>query len=190
MPSVENRLKVLHEIREFGADLVFTHRPNDYHPDHRYTSKLVEDSAYLVMVPLVLPETPPLAKNPLFLYYNDPFRKPYKFNHDIVIDIDAVSMDKARALNCHQSQMWEWMPWVEKKMSEVEALSSEQDRLQYLLDEYSERVATDPEKQNRLDELYTKSPQKTPKYCESFECCEYGFQLGPEDIRKYFPMIQ
>ena len=124
-----NRLKVLREIREFKADMVLTHRPNDYHPDHRYTSKLVEDSAYLVMVPLILPEVAPLKTNPLFLYFNDPFRKPQPFEHDVVIDVDSVAMDKARALNCHESQMWEWMPWIENKQHLVEELKTEKQKL-------------------------------------------------------------
>lgn len=41
MPTLENRLKVIREIRNWKADIVITHRPDDYHPDHRYTSILV-----------------------------------------------------------------------------------------------------------------------------------------------------
>src|SRR5947209_6171956 len=51
LPTLENRRQVIRLIRGFRPDLVLTHRPNDYHPDHRYTSQLVQDAAYLVTVP-------------------------------------------------------------------------------------------------------------------------------------------
>tara|TARA_A100001037_G_C15098155_1_gene612563 strand:- start:145 stop:564 length:420 start_codon:yes stop_codon:yes gene_type:complete len=37
MPTLENRKKLVRLIREWKADIVMGHRPNDYHPDHRYT---------------------------------------------------------------------------------------------------------------------------------------------------------
>ena len=51
MPTLENRRTFARLIREWNADVVITNRPNDYHPDHRYTSILVQDSAYMVTVP-------------------------------------------------------------------------------------------------------------------------------------------
>ena len=66
MPTLANRLKVIREIRKWNADVVIAPRPNDYHPDHRYTGILVQDAAYMVIVPNVAPEVPPLEKNPVF----------------------------------------------------------------------------------------------------------------------------
>src|ERR1035437_3826240 len=51
LPTLENRKKIIRIIREFHSDIVITHRSNDYHPDHRYTSQLVLDAAYMVTVP-------------------------------------------------------------------------------------------------------------------------------------------
>lgn len=51
LPTLENRLAVIRLIRTFQPDMLLTHRPNDYHPDHRYTSQLVQDAAYMVTVP-------------------------------------------------------------------------------------------------------------------------------------------
>ena len=56
-----------------------SHRPNDYHPDHRYTGILVQDSAYMVAVPFFCPDVPPLKANPVFLFYPDQFQKPNPF---------------------------------------------------------------------------------------------------------------
>ena len=51
LPTLENRRIITRLIRQWNADIVITNRPNDYHPDHRYTSILVQDSAYMVTVP-------------------------------------------------------------------------------------------------------------------------------------------
>lgn len=64
MPTLANRLKVIREIRKWNADVVIAPRPNDYHPDHRYTGILVQDAAYMVIVPNVAPEVAPLEKIP------------------------------------------------------------------------------------------------------------------------------
>ena len=65
VPSLEYRGMFIRLIREFNPDVVITHRPNDYHPDHRYTSVLVQDSSYVVTVPNNCPETPGPAACPV-----------------------------------------------------------------------------------------------------------------------------
>src|SRR6478672_9468120 len=90
LPTLENRRTITRLIREWNADVVLSHRPNDYHPDHRYTGVLVQDAAYMVTVPFFGPEVPPLQKNPVFLFYSDTFQKPNPFQADIVVSIDSV----------------------------------------------------------------------------------------------------
>ncbi len=99
--------------------LYFAPRPNDYHPDHRYTGVLMQDAAYMVVVPNICPDTPPLRKNPVFLYYEDHFQKPSPFRPDVVIDIDSVFDKKIDALDAHVSQVYEWLPWVDHKLEDV-----------------------------------------------------------------------
>src|SRR5688500_18132087 len=65
LPTVENRRTVTRLIREWDAELVISHRPNDYHPDHRYTGVLVQDAAYMVTVPHFCPDVPFLTNNPV-----------------------------------------------------------------------------------------------------------------------------
>ena len=48
-PSLAVRQQVIRRIRQWKADVVIAPRPNDYHPDHRYTGVLVQDSAYMVV---------------------------------------------------------------------------------------------------------------------------------------------
>src|SRR3712207_7491710 len=53
---------------------------------HRYTGVLVQDAAYMVVVPAVLPTVPPVKRNPVFLYYQDRFQKPAPFKPDVVVE--------------------------------------------------------------------------------------------------------
>jgi LmbE family N-acetylglucosaminyl deacetylase len=111
-PTLEARHDILRQIRNWRADLVLTHRPWDYHPDHRYTAQLVQDSAYLVMVPHLCPDAPALRHNPVFLYLEDRFQLPVPFIADVAVDIDDVWDRKIDALDAHASQVYEWLPWV------------------------------------------------------------------------------
>ena len=63
LPTLELRKDVIRLIREWNADIVIGPRPNDYHPDHRNTATVIQDAAYLVIVPNVVSDTPPLKKN-------------------------------------------------------------------------------------------------------------------------------
>jgi LmbE family N-acetylglucosaminyl deacetylase len=107
MPTLENRRTLTRLIREWKADVVMGPRPNDYHPDHRYTGVLVQDAAYMVTVPNFCPDTPFLRKNPVFMYYPDHFQKPNPFEPDVVVDIDSVIEKKLDALGALVSQFAE-----------------------------------------------------------------------------------
>jgi LmbE family N-acetylglucosaminyl deacetylase len=98
LPTLENRKIITQLIRDWKADVVISHRPNDYHPDHRYTGVLVQDSAYMVTVPFFDPFVPILHKNPVFLYYSDRFQKPNPFKPDVVVALDSVMDQKLNAL--------------------------------------------------------------------------------------------
>jgi len=107
MPTLENRQKLIRLIREWKADLVLSPRPYDYHPDHRNTSLLVQDAAYMVTVPFICPDVPYLKKNPVFMYYEDRFQQPYPTVADMVVAIDPVIEKKLDALATMESQFLE-----------------------------------------------------------------------------------
>jgi LmbE family N-acetylglucosaminyl deacetylase len=107
LPTLENRQIITRLIREWNADIVIAHRPWDYHPDHRYVGVLVQDAAYMVAVPFFCPDTPPLKKNPVFLYSSDRFLKPYPFEADIAVSVDEVFEKKVDALLALESQTFE-----------------------------------------------------------------------------------
>src|SRR5437763_15170956 len=91
------RINVVMLQREH-ADIVITNRPNDYHPDHRYTSILVQDSAYMVAVPFFTPDVPPLKRNPVLLYASDRFQRPNPFRADVALGSDDVMEPTLAAL--------------------------------------------------------------------------------------------
>ena len=74
LPTLDARFELIALIRRFQPDLILTHRPNDYHPDHRATSTLVCDAAYMVIVPHIVPEVPALRVNPVIAYLSDHFQ--------------------------------------------------------------------------------------------------------------------
>ena len=119
VPSLDVRLQIIRQIREWDADIVIAPRPNDYHPDHRYTGILVQDASYMVTVPNIASDTPAIKKNPLFLYFSDRFSRPQPFRPDIVVSIDDVLEKKYSGLDAHVSQFYEWLPWHAGVLDEV-----------------------------------------------------------------------
>lgn len=186
LPTLEIRLDVIRKIREWGADVVISHRPNDYHPDHRYTGVLVQDAAFMVGVPNIAADTPPLRKNPVFLYYQDNFQKPNPFSPDIVIDITSVIDQKIHALDAHTSQFYEWLPWIGNDPDVIP--EGKEERLIWLK---SKRASgPNPSVQKGLEEWYGKEKAAQVKFTEAFEICEYGSRPSREDILRLFPMIK
>ena len=85
MPTLELRQRIIRIIRQFTPDLVISHRLCDYHADHRAAGQLVQDAAYLVMVPHCCPDTPSPPQNPVFACCYDEFTDPRPFRIDAAI---------------------------------------------------------------------------------------------------------
>jgi LmbE family N-acetylglucosaminyl deacetylase len=184
-PSLDVRMQVIRRIRQWNADVVIAPRPNDYHPDHRYTGVLVQDAAYMVVVPNIAADTPPLRKNPVFLYLQDRFQKPAPFRPDIAIAIDDVKDRKFEALDAHESQFYEWLPWVDGTLDQVPAGKAE--RRQWL--EKTRARAITPAVRQALAHWYGEDKAATTHLAEAFEICEYGRQPTDDEIKKLFPML-
>ncbi len=185
LPTLDVRRQVIREIREWNADVVLAPRPNDYHPDHRYTGVLVQDAAYMVVVPAILPGTPPLRKNPVFLYYEDGFQRPNPFRPDITVSIDDVIDKKIDALDSHVSQFYEWLPWVDGKLDEVPKDPVERKA-------WLKRVRTkeiSPVVRESLVKWYGAAKGNATTYYEAFEICEYGARPNEARIHELFPML-
>lgn len=185
MPTLEVRLQVIKKIREWNADVVIAPRPNDYHPDHRYTGVLVQDAAYMVSVPNVAPETPALKKNPVFLYFQDRFQRPNPFRPDIAVDITPVFDKKIAGLDAHVSQMYDWLPWIGHYAEKVPKDKNE--RIKWLAE--TRKVTISPTVRTALEKWYGKEKAAQVKNAEAFEICEYGAQPDDDEIKRLFPML-
>lgn len=185
-PTLANRRRVIEIIRAFQPDLILSPRPNDYHPDHRYTATLVQDAAYMVTVPNIAAHTLHLRDNPAICYVSDHFQKPYPFTPDVVVDISEVMPLKLDMLHCHTSQMYEWLPYNARREQDVPVGDAE--RRQWL---ESRRAGAGEEIANRfrqkLIEQYGPERGNAVRYAEAFEACEYGARLTPERLRTLFP---
>ena len=184
-PTLHVRQQVIRRIRQWQADVVIAPRPNDYHPDHRYTGVVVQDSAYMVVVPNVTPDTPPLRKNPVFLYSHDGFQRPNPFRPDVAVSIDPVIDKKIRGLDAHTSQMYEWLPWVDGILDSVPKEPAA--RLSWLREQRSGKPIAD-DVRAALRKWYGAKADGV-KDAEAFEVCEYGRRPSEADLRRLFPFF-
>jgi N-acetylglucosamine malate deacetylase 1 len=189
MPTLENRQKITRVIRNWNADIVISHRPWDYHPDHRYVGILVQDAAFMVTVPFFCPDTPHLKKNPVFLYSADSFQKPYPFQADIAVSVDDVFQVKLEAINELVSQAYEGGALGSPEhVAKVPADAA--GRRAWLEAGWSRRqMGQANQHRDALVRLYGAERGKTVKFAEAFEICEYGRKPLPEEIKKLFPFF-
>jgi LmbE family N-acetylglucosaminyl deacetylase len=189
MPTLENRRLITRQIREWKADVVISHRPNDYHPDHRYTGILVQDAAFMVIVPSFCPDVPALRKNPVFLYTEDDFKKPNPFAPDVVVPIDQVFEKKVACIDALESQFYEWNPWLFGYLDEVP--KEKNARLEWTRKSAAKRSgALAGRFRHKLLELLGPERGKEVKYAEGFEVCEYGSQPSLAELRRIFPFFE
>ncbi len=184
LATLDVRKEVIRIIREWDADIVVGHRPYDYHPDHRNAAIVLQDAAYLVIVPNVVSDTPPLKKNPLFLYAQDTFQKPYPFTPDIAIDISDIFDQKVYAMAAHESQYFEWLPWTGSE----NVPEGEEERMEWF--KANRKRPITPAVRESLIKWYGKEKAEKVTDAEAFEICEYGYQPTEEEIRELFPMLK
>jgi LmbE family N-acetylglucosaminyl deacetylase len=189
LPTLENRRTITRLIREWKADIVMSPRPNDYHPDHRYTGVLVQDAAYMVTVPFFCPDVPFLTHNPAFFYYPDQFQKPNPFTPDVAVAIDQVIEKKLDALDALESQFYEG-----GANGSVELVPSDpakqQERHRAVRNGFAARYQGEAQRfRAKLAEFYGADKAAGVKYAEAFEICEYGRRPGQDELKKLFPFF-
>jgi LmbE family N-acetylglucosaminyl deacetylase len=186
LPTLEVRKDIIRLIREWNADVVIAPRTNDYHPDHRYTGVLVQDAAFMVLVPMVMPQIPSLKRNPVFLYYEDNFQKPQPFHPDIAVDINDVWQRKLDAFEANESQFYEAQPCWAGVSAEVP--KDKVERRKWLEKRRDQRPT--PAIRAALDKWYGPDRAKGILRAEAFELCEYGRRPTDAEIRQLFPFFE
>lgn len=190
LPTLDNRQKITRLIREWNADIVIAHRPNDYHPDHRYTGVLVQDSAYMVAVPFFCPDTPPLKRNPVFMYFPDGFQKPNPFHPDVIVAIDDVFEKKMDAVDALVSQVYEGGALGSEETLRQRHADNPIARREWATESWQRRQGGIANRyREALIDWYGEEAGKAVKYAEAFEICEYGRQPNRGELKKLFPFF-
>jgi len=188
-PTLENRRSITRLIRQWNADIVMSHRPNDYHPDHRYTGVLVQDSAFMVAVPFFCPDVAPLQNNPVFLFYPDSFQKPNPFQPDIAISIDSVIERKLDALDTLESQFYEGGALGSAALIPSDP-AKQRERHRQVRDGFAQRNRGIADRYRAtLESWYGKDRAAKIQYAEAFEICEYGRRPDKKELARLFPFF-
>ena len=185
MPDLETRKKVANIIREWQADIVLSHRPWDYHPDHRAVGKLAEDAAVVVAAPFFTPYTPPTKRNPIFLFYSDGFQKPYPFDPIVAVGFDDVAQKKWDCISDMPSQFADADSWQARYRGNAPADPAA--RATMILDGVKRRNE-DVANQYRslLVKLYGDQKGNAIKYAEAFELNQYGSGATVDELKQMF----
>lgn len=188
--TLENRKTIVRLIREWDADLVFSHRPYDYHPDHRNVGLLVQDAAFMVMVSNFCPDTPALRKNPAFFFFPDNFTKPYPFMPTLAVSIDDVLDEKVNALDALESQVYEGGALGNPNTRTQRFGDDPIRRLGMLKRRWSDRHGRIADKHREsLIEWYGEEKGSEVQHAEAFELCEYGSKPSKEQLKILFPFF-
>ncbi len=191
LPTLENRQKIVRLIRQWKADIVISHRPWDYHPDHRYVGVLVQDAAYMVTVPFFCPDTPAIKRNPVFLYSSDRFQKPYPFRADVAVDIGPAFDQKLEAIAKLESQVFEGgANGNAAYVKTIPTADEPEKRMQWVRERWTRRQSQEADRcREALVRLYGEQAGKAVKFAEAFEICEYGRKPSVGELRKLFPFF-
>jgi LmbE family N-acetylglucosaminyl deacetylase len=179
LPSLELRLAIIREIRSFQPDLVLTHRTFDYHPDHRAVGQAVQDASYMVLVPKIAPELPPPKREPIVAYMPDLFTRPCPLRPDVVLDVSEHWESVLGMLDSHESQFYEWMPWIDGVLDSVPG--DKADRREWLSRWYQEKTAP------RLSRFWRSEFGPEPRLIEAYEISEYAGKPSKDILEKLFP---
>jgi LmbE family N-acetylglucosaminyl deacetylase len=187
LPTLENRKLITKLIRQWNADVVITNRPNDYHPDHRYTSILVQDSAYMVTVPFFAPDVPFLKKNPVYFYTSDRFERPNPFRADVAVAIDDVIEPTLDALLVMESQIHEGGANGYEGIFPEDA-AGRQKRRDEVRKNLARRYASSANQyRDALVKFYGADRGRMVQYAQAFEICEYGRRPSADELKQLFP---
>lgn len=200
--DLKTRERLIRYIREFSPDIIISHRPNDYHADHRAAALLVQDASYILTVPHTCPDVQAMRFMPIIMYYEDKFTNP-EFRPDVVIDADEEIDVKLHIASLNVSQVYEWLPYTYGEEDTVP--ESDNERFEWLkgmnitaetTDEavmsatrgYAVRFARPAARfRKELIKKYGAEKGSKIRYAEAFQICEYGKQPSKTEMDTLFP---
>lgn len=184
-PTLAVRAQIIREIRTFQPDLVLTHRTEDYHPDHRAVANAVRDACYMTTVPAVVPDAPALRRDPVVAYLPDNFTRPVPLRADVVVDTSEFCSLVTRMLACHESQVFEWLPYNQRSEHELPADAA--GRLAWLEAWYRKYAGPRADRwRAELAATYGSARAAAVQTAEAFEISEYAAPLDSAARRRLF----
>ena len=100
--DIDTRLRFVELIRKAKPDVILTHYPQDYHPDHRALSRLMFDASFVSGLKNVETESPFHPGVPP-LYYFDTITGA-NFHPTEYVDVTETFEIRQQMLSCHESQ--------------------------------------------------------------------------------------
>ena len=96
------RIKFINLVRYCKADIILTHNPEDYNPDHELTSKIINDIAVMIPIAKIPTEAPPYDRIPAIYYFET--ANGLGFIPQEYVDITDVMDIKMAMCHEHKSQ--------------------------------------------------------------------------------------
>ncbi|MCD4654861.1 bacillithiol biosynthesis deacetylase BshB1 [bacterium] len=120
--TLENRRKLIAEIRRLRPKIVLAHHWNDLHPDHCAVAEMVKDTMYPIGMPKYQAEGKPYRPNEVLFYMGH-----FPFEPNLIVDVSEDMETKMAACRCYQSQLFK------PDSSEIETSIAQPDFLDHLV---------------------------------------------------------
>jgi LmbE family N-acetylglucosaminyl deacetylase len=133
----------------------------------------------MVLVPKILPEVEPPGVEPVVAYMVDLFTRPCPFRADVVLDVSEHWNTVLAMLDSHESQFYEWMPWIEGVLDSVP--KGKEARRTWLANWFQEKTV------GRVARFWNSEWGATPKLVEAYEISEYAGKPSNETLGSLFP---
>lgn len=147
------RLAFIDLVRYCKADVILTHNPEDYNPDHELTSKIINDIAVMIPIAKIQTKNKPYDKIPIIAYFES--ANGLGFVPTEYVDISDVIEIKMAMCAEHKSQV------------------------QWMQDNYKDTLSG----KNFLEQYYTQSRyrgiQCGVEYAEGFRMANDAFRVVP-----------
>ena len=104
--DIDARINFINLVRYCKADIILTHNPQDYNPDHELTSKIINDIAVMIPIAKIETKSKPYDKIPNIVYF-EPVHG-LGFIPTEYVDITDVMETKMEMCLQHKSQIT-WM---------------------------------------------------------------------------------
>jgi hypothetical protein len=122
------------------------------------------------------------------MYMWDRFTEPSAFDPDIVVAVDDVIEQKIDMYHCHESQMYEWLPYNQGVLDSVPRDPAQ--RREWLAETRGFRSSRPGDTYRELlIRLYGRQQGSQVQQAEAFQVSEYGAQPSLEELRRLFPFF-